>query len=82
MQTAPDVFGGCVGESGFLPNARISVSTVQALEPIPGVTVIAPTPGFGAYHGTVTLPDPPPPGLFETISAAFTQKPNPYVVPR
>ena len=82
VQTAPDVSEDALARAGSFPNARISVSTVQALEPIPGVTVIAPTPGFGAYHGTVTLPDPPPPGLFETISAAFTQKPNPYVVPR
>lgn len=82
VQTALGVSEDVLARAGSFPNGQISISTVQALEAIPSVTVIAPTPGFGAYHGTVTLPDPPPPGLFEAISAVFTQKPNPHVVPR
>ena len=57
---------------------QYSVTTVQQLEAIPGVTVNFPTPGAGAYHGTVNVPNPPPPGIFTAISGAFTQQRNPY----
>ncbi len=82
VQTTPGISGDALERGGSFPNAQISVPTVRKLEAIPGVTVNAPTPGFSAYHGTVILPNPPPPGLFDAIRDAFTQKPNPYIVPR
>jgi hypothetical protein len=82
VQTAPGISEDALTRGGSFPNAQVSVSTVRKLEAIPGVTVSTPTPGFGAYHGTVNLPNPPPPGLFDAIRDAFTQKPNPYVIPR
>ncbi len=82
VQTAPGVAVDALAKGGSFPNGRISVSTVKRLESIPGVVVNWPTVGFGAYHGTVNIPDPPPPLIFEAISGAFTQSPNPYVVPR
>jgi hypothetical protein len=50
--------------------------------PIMGVTVNYPTQGFGDYHGTVNVPNPPPAGFFNVISGAFVQQPNPFQVPR
>jgi hypothetical protein len=82
VQTAPGISEDVLARGGSFPNAQISVSTVRQLEAIPGVTVTAPTPGFGDYHGTVNLPNPPPSGLFDAIHDVFAQKPNPYVVPR
>jgi hypothetical protein len=82
VQTAPGVSVDQLARGGSFPNNQISVSTTNALQAIPGVTVNAPTPGFGTYHGTVNVPNPPPPGMFNAISGAFTQQPNPYVTPR
>ena len=82
VQTAPGVSVDELARGGSFPNNQISVSTTNQLQAIPGVTVNAPTPGFGTYHGTVNVPNPPSPGIFTTISGAFTQMPNPYVTPR
>ena len=82
VQTTPGISVDELARGGLFPNNRVSVSTVERLQSIPGVRVRFPTPGFGAYHGTVVLPAPPPSGLFEAITATFTQQPNPHVVPR
>jgi hypothetical protein len=71
-----------LARGGGFPNLQISVTTVRALEAIPGVTVNWPTPGYGQYHGTVNIPYPPPPGIYDAISAVFTRRDNPYPVPR
>lgn len=78
VQTAPGLSGEALARGGRFPNRQISVTTVEELRRI-GVTVIAPTTGAGAHHGTVVIPDPPPPGLFEAISRCFTQRANPFV---
>lgn len=70
-----------LARGGYFPNKQISVTTVQELQAIPGVNVNAPTPGYGDYHGTVNVPNPPPPGLFNAISGVFAQKSNPFPVP-
>ncbi|MGB9114986.1 RHS repeat-associated core domain-containing protein [Bradyrhizobium sp.] len=82
VQTAPSVSISELARGGYFPNAQISVSTVQELQAIPGVTVNSPTPGFGDYHGTVNVPNPPPAGFFNVISGAFVPQPNPFQVPR
>ncbi len=82
VQTAPGVSIDELARGGGIPNNQISVSTVGQLLQIPGVTVNAPTPGYGDYHGTVNLPYPPPPGIFDAIAAAFVRMPNPYPTPR
>jgi uncharacterized protein RhaS with RHS repeats len=82
VQTAPSVSINELARGGYFPNAQISVSTVQELQAIPGVTVNSPTPGFGDYHGTVNVPNPPPAGFFNVISGAFVPQPNPFQVPR
>ena len=82
VQTAPNVSTGELARGGYFPNAQISVSTVQELQAIPGVTVNSPTPGFGDYHGTVNVPNPPPAGFFNVISGAFVPQPNPFQVSR
>jgi RHS repeat-associated protein len=82
VQTAPSVSISELARGGYFPNAQISVSTVQELQAIPGVTVNSPTPGFGDYHGTFNVPNPPPAGFFNVISGAFVPQPNPFQVPR
>jgi hypothetical protein len=82
VQTAPGVGIDELARGDSFPNASVSWATVQQLEAIPGVTVNFPTPGFGDYHGTVNIPDPPPPGIFNAISGVFNRTPNPYRVPR
>ncbi len=82
VQTAPGMTVDALAKGGSFPNSRISVSTVKKLESIPGVVVNWSTVGYGAYHGTVNIPDPPPLLICEAISRAFRQRPNPYVVPR
>jgi hypothetical protein len=82
VQTAPGVSIDELARGGYFPNGQISVSTVEQLEAIPGVTVNFPTPGRGDYHGTVNVPNPPPPGFFNAISGAFRPQPNPFPVPR
>jgi uncharacterized protein RhaS with RHS repeats len=57
---------------------QYSVTTVQELQAIPGVTVNFPTPGGGRYHGTVNVPNPPPPGIFLAISGTFVRRQNPF----
>ena len=61
------------GLGGSFPNNQISVSTTNLLQAIPDVTVNAPTPRYGTYHGTVNVPNPPPSGIFNAISRAFIQ---------
>jgi RHS repeat-associated protein len=77
VQTAPSVSINELARGGYFPNAQISVSTVQELQAIPGVTVNSPTPGFGDYHGTVNVPNPPPAGFFNVISGTFVPQPKP-----
>jgi hypothetical protein len=60
---------------------KYSVSTLDDLQGLPGVKVKWPTPGGGPFHGTVIIPDPPPPGLFVAISSKFQQVQNPYKTP-
>jgi hypothetical protein len=82
VQTAPNVSVDELARGGYFRNRQISVSTVDKLQAIPGVTVNSPTPGFGDYHGTVNVPNPPPAGLFDAIAGSFTQQPNPFPVRR
>jgi RHS repeat-associated protein len=82
VQTAPHVSISELARGGYFPNAQISVSTVQVLQNIPGVVVRFPTPGYGDYHGTVNVPNPPPSGFFDVVSGAFVPQPNPFPVPR
>ena len=82
VQTAPGVSIDELARGGRFPNNQISWTTVDTLQKIPGVTVNWPTPGYGDYHGTVNLPNPPPPGIFNVISAQFNRMQNPYPTPR
>ena len=81
VQTAPRVSVEGLAKAGRFPNKQISVTTIGRLQSIPGVVVHAPTPGRG-LHGTVTVPNPPPQGLFDAISSAFTTQPNPHSISR
>jgi RHS repeat-associated protein len=81
VQTAPDLSPEQLASGA--PNIQnygaYSYTTVQQLEEIPGVTVTWPTPGGGDNHGTVNVPYPPPPGIFDLISGTFTTvRPNPF----
>jgi hypothetical protein len=82
VQTAPGV--SPLNLAAAAPNieryGQFSVTTVPQLEEIPGVNVNFPTPGGGQYHGTVNVPNPAPPGIFNTISGAFQQQSNPFQV--
>ena len=80
IQTAPGVSVDELARGGRFPNRQISITTVEQLRGA-GVTVNFPTPGAGTHHGTVVLPSPPPPGIFEAISSLFTQRFNPFPVP-
>jgi RHS repeat-associated protein len=82
VQTAPNVTVEELARGGGYKNSSISVSTVQQLQTIPGVTVTFPTPGGGRYHGTVNVPNPPPPGFYDLIASQFTRRPNPFPAPR
>lgn len=82
VQTLPGVGWEELARGGHFPNRSVSVTTVEKIQAIPGVTVNFPTPGFGEYHGTVNVPNPPPPGFFEAISGAFERRTNPYPNPR
>jgi RHS repeat-associated protein len=82
VQTAPNTLVEELARGGAFPNRSISVTRIEQLQAIPGVTINFPTPGHGSYHGTVNVPHPPPPGIFESISGVFTQQPNPYPIPR
>jgi RHS repeat-associated protein len=81
-QTSPNVPVDELARGGYFPNRQISVSTVQELQAIPGVSVNFPTPGRGDYHGTVNVPNPPPVGLFDVISGVFRPQPNPFPTQR
>jgi len=84
VQTAPVLSPNqlAAGAPNISRYGSYSFSTVMQLESIPGVEVSFPTPGGGLYHGTVTLPYPPPPGIFGAISSQFMQvTPNPYKSP-
>ena len=80
VQTAPGLSPNALAAAA--PNiaqyGSYSYTTVEQLESIPGLRVNYPTQGNGAYHGTVNLPNPPPAGLFATISSRFTAILNPY----
>lgn len=75
VQTAPGLSVYELARGGRFPNRQISVTTVEALREL-GVTINAPTPGAGDHHGTVIIPYPPPPGLFESLSRCFAQRSN------
>jgi hypothetical protein len=79
VQTAVSVSVDELARGGRFPNRQISVTTAEELRSL-GLTVNAPTPGAGAYHGTVMVPDPPGSGVFEAISRCFTMRPNPFIV--
>lgn len=78
VQTKPNIPVSELARGGAFRHAQISVTRIEQLTAIPGVTVATGTPGRGAYHGTVNVPYPPPPGIFEALSGVFTQQPNPY----
>lgn len=80
VQTAAGISVDELARGGRFPNRQISVTTVQELRNA-GLVVNFPTPGAGAYHGTVIVPTPLPPRIFETIAFLFTQRPNPFPVP-
>ena len=80
VQTAPGVPVDELARGGFFRNKMISVTTVARLEMIPGVIVNTGTPGRGDHHGTVIVPNPPPPGFFEFLSTQFARKQNPYPI--
>ncbi len=83
VQTSPGVPWEELARGGQFPNGQVSVTTLDAILSVPGVVgVNFPTPGAGAYHGTVVIQNPPPPGTFEGVSAVFRQFPNPSPVPR
>lgn len=74
VQTAPGLTIDELALGGMFPNSRISWTTVAMMQAISGVVVIFPTPGRGAFYGTVIVPNPPPHGLFDQLSALFRQK--------
>ena len=80
VQTYPGISVDELARGGYFKNKQISVTKLQLLEAIPGVEVNWPTPGRGDYHGTVNVTNPPPPGLFDAISAIFRQRTNPYPI--
>jgi hypothetical protein len=77
VQTARNVSIDELARGGAFKNKQTSVSTVQQLMTL-GLQVNFPTPGQGEYHGTVIVPNPPPPGIFNAISGAFRPRTNPY----
>jgi hypothetical protein len=81
VRTAPNVLVDELARGGYFKNLQSSVSTTLILRTIPGVSVNAPTPGRGDYHGTVNVPNPPPAGFFNQIQGAFARQPNPHPVP-
>ena len=52
---------------GIFRNRQISVTTLRALRRH-GFETVFPTPGRGAYHATVRVPDPLPPDIAELIA--------------
>ncbi len=50
VQTAPGVSVDMLARGGSFPGNPISLATVRRLQAVPGVTVRAPTPGFGVYE--------------------------------
>ncbi len=82
VQTFPGISVDELARGGGWPHKYISVTTIDMLRAIPGVTVNWPTPGAGSYHGTVNVPNPPPPGTFEAISKVFAPVLNPHRVAR
>ena len=80
VQTAAGISVDELARGGRFPNRQISVTTLQELRNA-GLVVNFRTPGAGAYHGTVIVPTPLPPRIFETIAFLFTQRPNPFPVP-
>lgn len=75
VQTAPGLPVNELARGARFPNRQISVTTVEALREL-GMTINAPTPGAGDNHGTVVVPYPPLPELFEALSRCFAQHPN------
>jgi hypothetical protein len=83
IQSAPGISVEELARGGRFPNRQISVTTLQELRGA-GVSVNFPTPrspGAGDHHGTVMVPSPPPPRVFEAIASLFTPRPNPFPVP-
>jgi hypothetical protein len=76
VQTAVTVSVDELARGGQFPNRRISVTTAEELRAL-GLNAL--TRGAGAYHGTVMVPDPPRPEIFEAISRCFTTRPNPFI---
>lgn len=80
VQTRPNISVAELARGGYFKNGTVSFTTVAQLQAMPGVVVNRPTPGRGDYHGTVNVPNPPPPGFFKEVSEKFTTIRNPYQV--
>ena len=77
VQTAPGLSPADLARGGRYPNRQISVATVNQLIAA-GVSVRWPTPGAGACHGTVLVPEHASDDLFDLLAALFTPQTNPF----
>jgi hypothetical protein len=80
VQSAPGISIEELARGGQFRNRQISVTTVGTLRRH-GFETAFPTPGRGAYHATVRVPDPLPPDIAALLSSLFVQCPNPHPVP-
>jgi hypothetical protein len=81
VQSAPGISINDLARAGLFPHLQISVTTLDALRRH-GFDLVFPTPGAGLYHATVRVHHPMPTDVATQLSALFTQRPNPYPVPR
>jgi hypothetical protein len=77
VQTAPGLSAEDLALGARYPNRQISVSTLSALTAV-GVFVRWPTPGAGARHGTVLVPEDASDDLFARLAATFSPRTNPF----
>jgi hypothetical protein len=79
VQSAPGISIGELARGGQFRNWQISVTTVGVLRSH-GFETVFPTPGRGAYHATVRVPDPLPPVIAALLSSLFVRVRNPHPV--
>jgi hypothetical protein len=79
VQSAPGVSIDELARAGQFRNRWVGVTTLRTLRRH-GFMIVFPTPGRGAYHATVRVPDPLPPDIAARLSALFVRYPNPHPV--
>lgn len=80
VQSLPGISIAELARGGQFRNRQISVTTVGARRRH-GFETVFPTPGRGAYHATVQVPDSLPQDIAALRCSLFAQVPNPHPVP-